>query len=523
MTAKAISILFILWILMACSADTQKRKDDLRSQYDSCHTCFNRLSQTSPKNALKYANTEIELGKTMGDPHLILTGYLDASRSLYYLHQYEMALKYAHEAINLSKDIHDLKSNAEAKRLCGAVYTDLDNKEFACKYLDEALQYYTAQNDTNCCIRTLGAKAIALGKNEEYDECIQTFREVYELCCRQNNYAMMLTTLLNLTNAYIIDNDIEKSHGMLDSIRIKIPTQYITAKDSLTICSYVGELLFREKKYDEAKKILKASIQQMRSSRNYEVLQSSLKSLIKIAKEEKDFVNFSLYFDEASSIQDSIVSNETRNKVNEMELFFHVAKKDAEIDKLILQNKWNRQKLMMIVIIILILGAFVLIKIRSNTRMIAFKAKVLDNELKSKREEITNLAIYYFEQRRMTDNLYKNLKQISNACVDTDTRKALNAVCTQIIKASTDDNKSKLNSYIDAKYKDFIVKINSKCPDLTDNEKRICAMLLIDFSTKEISEVLNISDRSINNIRSKIRKKLNIPEDVSIPHFLKGL
>lgn len=261
----------------------------------------------------------------------------------------------------------------------------------------------------------------------------------------------------------------------------------------------------------------------MRSQRNYEILQSSLKTLVKIAKEERDFKNLSLYFDELFSIQDSIVTIETRNKVNEMELLFNVARKDAEIGRIVLQNRWNKQKLVLIFIIVVIAGAFVLIKIRSNARMIAFKAQVLDKELKGKREELTNLAIYQFEQRGVTDHLYKNLKQISNASEDANTRKALHAICSQMIKASNNDTKTKINSYIDSKYKDFIGRISSVCPDLSDSEKRICTMLLVDFSTKEISEVLNISDRSINNIRSKIRKKLNIPEDISIPAFLKKL
>lgn len=48
-------------------------------------------------------------------------------------------------------------------------------------------------------------------------------------------------------------------------------------------------------------------------------------------------------------------------------------------------------------------------------------------------------------------------------------------------------------------------------------------MLLINFSTKEITNVLNLSERSINNIRSKIRKKMSIPDYMSISDFLKNV
>lgn len=46
----------------------------------------------------------------------------------------------------------------------------------------------------------------------------------------------------------------------------------------------------------------------------------------------------------------------------------------------------------------------------------------------------------------------------------------------------------------------FLIRRNESVP-----------MLLIDYTTKEISDVLNISEKSINNIRSKIRKKMDVP------------
>lgn len=255
MTAKGLSILVsVICLFTACIPDSREKREDLRERYDSCRREIGQHFKTSPGSALDCAKTEIGLGKTIGDSRLVLTGYLDASRSLYLLHQYEMALNYAHKAIALGKESGDLDSNAEAKRLCGAIYTDLDNKEFAWKYLDEALAYYLTRKDTACCIRTLGTKAIALGKNEEYDECIRTFERVFTLSSRQHNYGMMLTTLLNLMNAYAVTGEIDKSYQMLDSIRKRIPPRFITARDSLVIQSYIGELLFRQKRHDEAKK-----------------------------------------------------------------------------------------------------------------------------------------------------------------------------------------------------------------------------------------------------------------------------
>lgn len=89
--------------------------------------------------------------------------------------------------------------------------------------------------------------------------------------------------------------------------------------------------------------------------------------------------------------------------------------------------------------------------------------------------------------------------------------------------STLDETKNKINNYIDTNYSEYISRLNEKFPDLSDSEKRICTMLLIDYTTKEISDVLNISEKSINNIRSKIRKKMDVPENFSISQFLKNI
>lgn len=513
----------LLYILFSWGIKTISAEESLTAKYDSCQACIKELLQSASGEALRCARMEIEIGENIPDNKLILTGYLNTCRALYLLHQYEMALQYAHKAIELSRDIKDMNSNAEAKRLCGAIYTDLDNKENAWKYLDEALAYYISQKDTACYVRTLGTKAISLGKDEQYEECIKTFWTIYQLSGQKKDYKMMLITLLNLTNAYILTDRTDESFQMLDSIETHIPPAFISPRDSMAIRSYLGELLLRQKNYDEAKQILKKTAEQARARKNYEVLQSTLKSLIKIAIEENDLSGSFQYFEEAFNIQDSIASLETKNKVSEMEVIFEVTQKNAEIDQLIMQNKWNKQKLIFIFIIFAAVCAFIIIRMKSNVRVMTYKTQLLDNELKNKREELTNLAIYHYEQKRINENLYHELKEATNSCTGSDTRKTLNNICAQMRKTSVNDMKAKINSYIDTNYSEFITKIDARFPELSDSEKRICAMLLVDFSTKEISQVLNISDKSINNIRSKIRKKMDIPEDKSISKFLQSL
>lgn len=59
-------------------------------------------------------------------------------------------------------------------------------------------------------------------------------------------------------------------------------------------------------------------------------------------------------------------------------------------------------------------------------------------------------------------------------------------------------------------YPDFTKKLIQLCGDLTYTEVKICMYLRINFSNKQILEFMNISESTLSNLRSSIRKKLNL-------------
>ena len=59
-------------------------------------------------------------------------------------------------------------------------------------------------------------------------------------------------------------------------------------------------------------------------------------------------------------------------------------------------------------------------------------------------------------------------------------------------------------------YPDFTKKLIQLCNKLTYTEVKICMYLRLNFSNKQILEYMNISESTLSNLRSSIRKKLNL-------------
>ena len=68
--------------------------------------------------------------------------------------------------------------------------------------------------------------------------------------------------------------------------------------------------------------------------------------------------------------------------------------------------------------------------------------------------------------------------------------------------------------------KDFLKKIKSLHPNLTANDLRLCAYLRLNLSSKEIAPLLNISPRSVEVKRYRLRKKMDLSHEASLTDYI---
>ncbi|QNM86722.1 LuxR family transcriptional regulator [Polaribacter pectinis] len=84
---------------------------------------------------------------------------------------------------------------------------------------------------------------------------------------------------------------------------------------------------------------------------------------------------------------------------------------------------------------------------------------------------------------------------------------------------NTDDWKMFQEAFNNADKK-FLKKMKNKHPELTPNDLRLCAYLRLNLSSKEIAPLLNISPRSVEVKRYRLRKKMNLPHDSNLTNYI---
>ena len=63
-------------------------------------------------------------------------------------------------------------------------------------------------------------------------------------------------------------------------------------------------------------------------------------------------------------------------------------------------------------------------------------------------------------------------------------------------------------------------KIKAAHPELTPNDLKFCAYLRLNLSSKEMAPLLNISIKSVETKRYRLRKRLQLHHDDSLVNYI---
>ena len=83
-----------------------------------------------------------------------------------------------------------------------------------------------------------------------------------------------------------------------------------------------------------------------------------------------------------------------------------------------------------------------------------------------------------------------------------------------------DQTRNKLLEKINNLFKDFVLLIRQKYPDLTPNEEKHCMLIKAGLTYKEISAIMDISINGVKIARNRLRKKLDLENDTKTSEFI---
>ncbi|MBK5721082.1 hypothetical protein JGH11_09395 [Dysgonomonas sp. Marseille-P4677] len=154
--------------------------------------------------------------------------------------------------------------------------------------------------------------------------------------------------------------------------------------------------------------------------------------------------------------------------------------------------------------------------------------KNLKSELQYKTQELSGYILNIIRKNEILEEVKKSAINISKSI---DEEKQLNSIKQKITRLISQINTNiehdadfeVFKSNFDLVHQDFFRLLDEKYPQLSRNDKVLCAYLYMNLSTKEIAPLLNISTRGVEVNRYRLRKKMNLDRDINLSEYLQNL
>jgi DNA-binding CsgD family transcriptional regulator len=153
-------------------------------------------------------------------------------------------------------------------------------------------------------------------------------------------------------------------------------------------------------------------------------------------------------------------------------------------------------------------------KLENEQQLMSFKNEKLQQDVDSKNRELAISTMSLIKKNEFLNSIKNELK-------NTEENKNLKSVIKIIDNNLNNTNDWKLfQEAFNNADKDFLKKIKAIHPSLTPNDLRLCAYLRLNLSSKEIAPLLNISPRSVEVKRYRLRKKIELPHQASLTNYI---
>ena len=153
-------------------------------------------------------------------------------------------------------------------------------------------------------------------------------------------------------------------------------------------------------------------------------------------------------------------------------------------------------------------------ELENKQQLMRFNNDKLRQDIESKNRELASSTMSLIKKNEFLNSIKNELLNIEGS------KEVKNVIKIIDRNINNSDDWNTFEEAFNNADKDFLKKIKAEHPSLTPNDLRLCAYLRLNLSSKEIAPLLNISARSVEVKRYRLRKKMNLHHDSSLTDYI---
>lgn len=215
-------------------------------------------------------------------------------------------------------------------------------------------------------------------------------------------------------------------------------------------------------------------------------------------------------------VNDSLFNEESTRKIAQLEMQFEFDKKQAQLDADQKAKEFyfwigglGLVSLLSIVTLLFFLQRSKTKRSELEQAHLQLEKINLKNDLVIKDKELATNIMYLINKNELINHLSEKLLEIKNEA-STQTQTAIQKVVFDLQANLQPELWQEFEFRFQQVHDRFYKALNERFPDLSPAERRLCAFLKLNMTTKEISAITHQNAKSIDVARTRLRKKLNL-------------
>ncbi len=442
---------------------------------------------------------------------------------------YKEALKLYFEALNFAKQINDKNKLASINNNISAVYYYLEEFDTAMKYILEASALFKETEDYKYYANSLVNIAEFYSAMNLSDSVRKVFPQYLKIVKQASNYYAS-------ANLYMIIGTVESKESNYNKA-LKYFETALTQIDSLengfhknytkgTCLFDMGKTYLEIGKIKYAISSLSESVFYSQECSNNMVIKNSYLYLNKCYEQLNKPDSALVYYKKYHEIETLILEEKNSKEIARVEYNYNLQEQEEEqkLKELVLKSEIKNLRIITISISILLILVLALIYlIIKNRKRKIIEARLIEKNLSLKIEnrekELTTNVLYLLKKNEFLANLTDTLQELNNRILP-ENKTYLRRIIRDIERNTFTDSWDEFEKRFQDVHVDFYKNLSTEFADLTPNELKLCAVLKLNMTSKDISAITNQSTDSLKVARYRLRKKLGLTREDNLITFL---
>ena len=147
----------------------------------------------------------------------------------------------------------------------------------------------------------------------------------------------------------------------------------------------------------------------------------------------------------------------------------------------------------------------------------------LQSELGVKDRELVSFLLQLSQKNEMISKVANQLKILKKGASDKNINQLLQLLELLEVNVATPPDWSMIESQLEKIHPGFFNRLQAKHPTISVKDKKLCAYLRIGLTSQEMSGLQNISPKSVEIARVRMKKKLKLSDKTRIVSYLSQL